>query len=436
MKHHFLSGTPRTRNRLSMHFLACVGFFFLICSLHRCFHFLIFANSMTTQRIFVFVNVVKEISKKRKKNTTRNMLTRASSTNRLAFARSAAWCIPAPGKKSKTGEDGFYITRNGLSLGVADGVGGWAEQGVDPSIFTRKFMRFALQDAEALTAASATADNKKYTSGAIMHSAFDKVMQEKLLGSCAALFATLENNAPTAVPACATSESSPLSLTKRNKRLGDAPTGPFATLNVACIGDCGVAVVRAGMGVVFASREQQRSFNFPYQLGPEGDTPAAALLSDFCVAHGDIVILGSDGVFDNVYAEMLAPIVLNEWRKSVKDPKQKNVTIDSLPPLNCSAVAENIAKLAYQGGKDREHLSPFSLRAKMVNVAYEGGKPDDITVLVAQVLKVSDASTTTTAAAGDSVAEAKSVATLEPSPYSLIEDYFEANPVDKLMSKL
>lgn len=36
----------------------------------------------------------------------------------------------------KTGEDAFFVTAN--AIGVADGVGGWASEGIDPSRMSRK----------------------------------------------------------------------------------------------------------------------------------------------------------------------------------------------------------------------------------------------------------------------------------------------------------
>ena len=43
---------------------------------------------------------------------------------------------PHYSKKAKGGEDAACILDN--LLAVADGVGGWAESGVDPAIFSRK----------------------------------------------------------------------------------------------------------------------------------------------------------------------------------------------------------------------------------------------------------------------------------------------------------
>ena len=44
--------------------------------------------------------------------------------------------IPHPDKAHKGGEDGLF-TNNKL-LNVADGVGGWAEHGIDPGLYSKE----------------------------------------------------------------------------------------------------------------------------------------------------------------------------------------------------------------------------------------------------------------------------------------------------------
>ena len=56
------------------------------------------------------------------------------------YFRGAAAMIPHPAKQEKGGEDAYFI-HNGegsSTLGIADGVGGWASQGVDAGIYARQ----------------------------------------------------------------------------------------------------------------------------------------------------------------------------------------------------------------------------------------------------------------------------------------------------------
>jgi protein phosphatase PTC7 len=48
-------------------------------------------------------------------------------------------------------------------------------------------------------------------------------------------------------------------------------------------------------------------------------------------------------------------------------------------------VAAAISSHAVELSKDPNYMSPFSLAAKKYGLEYQGGKPDDITLLIARV---------------------------------------------------
>ena len=60
------------------------------------------------------------------------------SEQKLKF-RNGVSNIPHDDKKYKGGEDAWYASTNLIAM--ADGVGGWAEQGVDPAIFARQLCK-------------------------------------------------------------------------------------------------------------------------------------------------------------------------------------------------------------------------------------------------------------------------------------------------------
>lgn len=65
-----------------------------------------------------------------------------------AAGLAAGWCmLPHPEKAHKGGEDAVFT--EGSVIGVADGVGGWAAQGVDPGLYSKALMRAAAQAAAA-----------------------------------------------------------------------------------------------------------------------------------------------------------------------------------------------------------------------------------------------------------------------------------------------
>lgn len=87
----------------------------------------------------------------------------------------------------------------------------------------------------------------------------------------------------------------------------------------------------------------------------------------------DIIVLGSDGLFDNLYdikiIELMRPFLRD--RDDIIDP---------------SLVAEIIAKEAEKFSYNQGYISPFAKSARDHFFDYAGGKPDDITVIVAQVV--------------------------------------------------
>uniref|UniRef100_A0A7S3CUS5 Protein phosphatase n=1 Tax=Strombidium rassoulzadegani TaxID=1082188 RepID=A0A7S3CUS5_9SPIT len=122
----------------------------------------------------------------------------------------------------------------------------------------------------------------------------------------------------------------------------------------------------------FESKEQQHAFNFPFQVGTNGDNPMNGESNAHNVANGDILIVGSDGLWDNLHKSSVLDIV-NPFLKA--GPKIENPTL----------VAELIAQEAERQSYLQNSMSPFAQSAKEHNYHYRGGKPDDITVVVAQI---------------------------------------------------
>jgi hypothetical protein len=53
----------------------------------------------------------------------------------------AGTSLPHPAKAATGGEDAFFLSSSGLgAIGIADGVGGWAAKGIDPSLYPRALM--------------------------------------------------------------------------------------------------------------------------------------------------------------------------------------------------------------------------------------------------------------------------------------------------------
>ena len=80
--------------------------------------------------------------------------------------------------------------------------------------------------------------------------------------------------------------------------------------------------------IVFASPSQQHFFDCPYQLGDEStDTPADAELLSVGVQEGDILVIGSDGLWDNTFDKEISELVRSRLAQ-VKDVQCKHLFPD------------------------------------------------------------------------------------------------------------
>ncbi|RKP10912.1 phosphatase 2C-like domain-containing protein [Thamnocephalis sphaerospora] len=151
-------------------------------------------------------------------------------------------------------------------------------------------------------------------------------------------------------------------------------------LRIANLGDSGVLVIRHG-DFVFRTEAQQRSFNVPYQLGcPTRDSPLEAQRFTVKLERGDIVILATDGMFDNLFDEDIA------------DEVAKCVRADARGAADPVRISRALASRARDVSEDSRYAtSPFQSRAVAEGFYYQGGgKLDDITVVVAVVSDLED----------------------------------------------
>ncbi|XP_076064354.1 protein phosphatase PTC7 homolog [Oratosquilla oratoria] len=247
-------------------------------------------------------------------------------------------------KPCKFGDDAYFVARHqrGEVIGVADGVGGWRAWGIDPGEFSHSLMRVC--ERLVLTGAFSPSDP-----AAIIARAYYELLENKnhILGSSTACVVVLHREA-----------------------------GRIYSAN---IGDSGFVVVRNG-SVVHRSEEQQHYFNTPFQLSlpPPGtsqrvlsDRPESAETRDFPLEVGDLLMVATDGVFDNLPDS----IIVKELGK-VQGTTDLNVLEQT-----ANSIAQQARTLAF----DEDYMSPFALSARQNGINAIGGKPDDITVVLATV---------------------------------------------------
>ncbi|KAI8577426.1 hypothetical protein K450DRAFT_252361 [Umbelopsis ramanniana AG] len=259
----------------------------------------------------------------------------------------------------QVGEDSYFKRYN--ALGVADGVGGWRNHsGANPALYSRKLMHYAYLEMEQLDLSStppASLYSRKIDPVEILQRSYDKSSQdakhEGIVGSSTACVVVLGND----------------------------------ELKIANLGDCGLSIIRHN-NFVFRTEEQQHSFNFPYQLGTGSfDSPQDAQQFTVKVEKGDIIILASDGLFDNLFDDDILDIVCEQV-----SPKLEGVltTGPDFPEIDPQAISDALALRAKRVSEDNDNgSSPFQTRAMKEGMYYQGGKADDISVLVAIIKDVS-----------------------------------------------
>ena len=338
--------------------------------------------------------------------------TRPSFTYRLAAASAAKRTPPRPSKlgqdffvytstdtaqsppylrstKPNSGEDAFFATTIGdsphhIAFGVADGVGGWQDQGIDPSEFSHGLCGLMAGTAHLHTMEERGPVKPKL----LLQTAYDAVVGNPriIAGGSTASLAVMDGS---------------------------------GSMEAANLGDSAFLILSPGR-VAYRSAIQTHAFNTPYQLSKVpaklmaqhrifgggqhfSEVPDQADVTRHKVRHGDIVVFATDGVWDNLSAQDTLGIVTRVmeeggyWGNPAQSDSVETVLnsslISSLPKRIKEKDAETylpgllataIMKEAKVAGLDRRRDGPF---AKEVNMhfpqeGWSGGKPDDIAVVV------------------------------------------------------
>lgn len=239
---------------------------------------------------------------------------------------SGSFYLPHPAKAKTGGEDAHFIYDPAQAIGVADGVGGWADLGIDAGEYARELMSNCMS----------VIQEEPKDSVDLIRVLEKAYMRTKAKGSSTACIVALTDEGLYAVN----------------------------------LGDSGFMLVRHG-SAIFKSPVQQHGFNFPYQLegSTAGDSPSLAQAFKITVAPGDVLVVGTDGLFDNLYDADITEVVIHAVEAG----------------FGPQMTAKKIAALAQQRAMDTTKPSPFSDAAKEAGFEYQGGKLDDITVVVSYV---------------------------------------------------
>jgi len=294
-----------------------------------------------------------------------------------------------------------HVLRDVTYFGVADGVGSWRQYGVDPRLFSHKLMEecenILLEACHRHKDLGGAKFRRVIPPGDILAQAYERVKAENIVGSstaCVALFDCVRHQ-----------------------------------LHFSNLGDSGIIVLRhidsdvagtlkrdritpraertSDLRVAFISQQQLFSFNHPYQLGWIGkevgkdEVTSFKKARDSCttsihIRRGDIIIMATDGLFDNVDIDDVVKIAL-KWEQGaglikgndIAERDKRWANGESLSIKSAEKVedlAKELCDIARENSLDSTKDSPFAMLAKDNDIMWSGGMPDDCTVIVAHVV--------------------------------------------------
>ena len=300
-----------------------------------------------------------------------------------------------------SGQDAYFVARIGqnshkTAFAIADGVGGWTEHDVDPADFSHGLCNYMAETALSWTG------NERLGPKKLLEIAYEKTVRDP----------TIKAGGTTACVA----------VTEGDGRM-----------RIANLGDSGFLQLRLG-AVHHYSNPQTHAFNTPFQLSltppdilaqamifgglPLNDKADRADLADHMLRHGDVVILATDGVWDNLNSQDILSVVSQHmratgaWLRSedqgytispllselvhrtlaphkhrLRISKNLDADVQHLPLATGtlqSVIAAAIVKEAKNASLNDKRDGPFAkkMQKQFLYDQFHGGKVDDIAVLV------------------------------------------------------
>jgi len=156
---------------------------------------------------------------------------------------------------------------------------------------------------------------------------------------------------------------------------------PSACVHVAIVGDPVLLVLRDNQKL-FRTREQFGDWDVPSFLGRAmlpSKGAKSIVVNSVRVKADDVLVVGSDGVFDNLQDSEIQRIVREVSEGAARDKGWEK------------RAAREIARLAFHASVDPSRTTPYGERAlREHGYLMFGGKEDDITVIVSTIREEHD----------------------------------------------
>eukprot|EP00198_Chlamydomonas_reinhardtii_P000304 XP_001689639.1 predicted protein [Chlamydomonas reinhardtii] len=264
-----------------------------------------------------------------------------------------------------------------FAMGVADGVFMWREQGIDSGDFSRALMR--LSEASVLSGSADVVKGSSTACVVLVNQERGQLLAANLGDSgCLLLRPVEDGNAAdqSAAPETALDDVAEYSA---GASPPEAPAerwahtvyeGSHAASSAPQPEERRQAHGPRKFLVKFRTNQLEHDFGRPYQLGhhANADTVDKCDVATRAVRRGDVLVLGTDGLLDN-----LSDVEIAEEVAACRGRGQ-----------GPSIIAQRLARLAFEASYDKGRVTPYAVAAsEHFDMVYSGGKPDDITVLCA-----------------------------------------------------
>lgn len=326
----------------------------------------------------------------------------SSSANKARALSYHSYCIPKTqhirkhnlGKVENSfgfgGEDSFFALkarrsngRRSVYVGVADGVGSWrAKKAKDAARYAQELMRGGMEFVRQLQTQNKDTDTDTDTAD----SDSDSEGTPRRIAEFAAQRVNEQLGIVGASTLCVLSVDS------------NDSTRELSAFN---LGDSAFCIYREEAeqyGLIYRSTPQEQGFGVPYQLGSHetaNRVEDGCSLQKFALHSGDVVVLGTDGLWDNMWEHEVADIIcgaMTLYRQKWTTEQERDADGDVEPLSFCNFVHAKIVggdlthklmKQAHLNSNDKAKCTPWSTAmTETVDMVYNGGKQDDITCIV------------------------------------------------------
>ncbi|GJN88308.1 hypothetical protein Rhopal_001273-T1 [Rhodotorula paludigena] len=284
--------------------------------------------------------------------------------------------------------DGEGEGTKGVVLGVADGVGGWEDSGVDPSHFSQADVVCVMRGAGERTGGKQLKE--------LLQGAYEDVLAEEgiIAGSSTACLLALD--AETGMLHAANLGDSNF-LVLRPQPATELPPTPPPSPTPEGETPPAPPTPTVSYRVVHEQQPQIHFFNAPRQLAklPPGvskqgafdDQPRDADEVAFQLEDGDVVLVVTDGYSDNIWAEGETTRLLDLVRTKVDAASPRWSSASEVDAALASSIAQTAVNFARVVSYRRDVYTPFAAEARRWRVkgVGRGGKVDDVTVVCAVV---------------------------------------------------